>query len=338
MNYKLSIDKIEYVLPKKKQTIEAVSALSGISVKELNSHLGFIEKYVTTDEETSLDLAEEVVYKLMTNSTISPDAIDYIIFAHSGICENGQVRSPSAKIQALIKANKAFCFEITNGCNSVNAALHVANSLLSISNIETNILIVVSDTLSKYVDFSKKNVMHFYMYSDGAAAMIVNNYGKSNKIVSSALYTDGSYVDVSKVRYRAKSVLNAINQKQKIIVPVMETKISEKSKLRLYDTLVLNYIKVIKECISKHGLQVTDIKFLFLAQNSKRVLSDVLNYFNFDSDKTLFTGKHLGHVGPIDSIIAFHNSMVSGDINSGDYVILAGTGVGFHWGAHLIKI
>jgi len=337
MNYKLSIDILEYVLPKKKQTIETVSALSGISVKELESHLGFIEKYVTTDEETSLDLAEEVVYKLMTNSTISPDAIDYIIFAHSGICENGQVRSPSAKIQALLKANKAFCFEITNGCNSVNAAFLVANSLLTNSNIETNILIVVSDTLSKYVDLSENNVMHFYMYSDGAAAMLVNNYGKTNKIVSSALYTDGNYVDVSKIRYRTK-VGNAINQKQKTIIPVMETKIPEESKPRLYDTLVSNYIKVIKECISKHGLQATDIKFLFLAQNSKKVLLDVLNYFNFNSAKTLFTGKHLGHVGSIDSIIAFRNSLACGDINSGDYVILAGTGVGFHWGAHLIKI
>jgi 3-oxoacyl-[acyl-carrier-protein] synthase-3 len=330
MNSALSIDRVEYVLSKKKQTIETVSANSGISIKELSLQLGFIEKYVATDDETSLGLAKEAVCKLMSNCTVLPDEIDYIIFAHSGICEDGQLRSPSAKIQALIKANRAFCFEVTNGCNSLNAALHISNGLLANRHTKTNILIVVSDTLSKFVDFSKKNVMHFYMYSDGAAAMMVNNYGESNKIVSSALYTDGSYADISKIRYKTKPVGN--------VIPVMEAQVSGKSKLQLYDALVSNYIKVIKECISKHELQSTDIKFLFLSQNSKKILSDVLNYFNFNADKTLFTGKHLGHVGPIDSIIAFYNSLASGNLDSGDYVILAGTGVGFHWGAHLIKV
>lgn len=337
MNLTLSIDKIEYILPKKKQTIEDLAAASGVSVQELDEHLGFVEKYVTTDEETSLDLAEAVVRKLIANCSILPDAINYIIYAHSGIGENGYIRSPSAKIQSLIKANNAFCFEITNGCNSLNAALHIANSLLSNTNAETNILIVVSDTLSKYIDFSKKNVMHFYMYSDGAAAILVNNYGKSNKLISSALYTDGEYADVSKVRYKAKRVEKAINQKKKTIIPVMETNISGELKHKLYGTLVSNYIKVIMECMNKQGLKANDIKYLFLAQNSKRVLSDVMRNFNYNADKMLFTGRHLGHVGPIDSIIAFQNCLISGNVNSGDYIILAGTGVGFHWGAHLFQ-
>lgn len=337
MNYRLSIDRIEYVIPKKKQTIESVSAISGISVKELDEHLGFVEKYITTDEETLLDLAEEAVYKLMNASRIPPNAIDYIIFAHSGICENGQIRSLSAKIQKLIQASKAFCFEITNGCNSVNAALHVANSLLSNSNAKSNILIVISDTLSKYIDFSKENVMHFYMYSDGAAAILVNNYGEANKLVSSALYTDGRYSEISKIKYKVKIVDNTINQMKEIIIPVMEVNISKELKLRLFDELVSNYIKVINDCIKRHELKTSDIKFLFIAQNSKRVLSDILRYFNFGSERTFFTGKHLGHVGPLDSIIAFHDCLLSGNISSGDYVILAGTGVGFHWGAHLIR-
>lgn len=65
MRSTLSIDKIEYVLPKKKQTIETVAAISGISVSELSEHLGFVEKYVTTDKETALDLAEEATSKLI---------------------------------------------------------------------------------------------------------------------------------------------------------------------------------------------------------------------------------------------------------------------------------
>lgn len=331
MQFTLSIDKIEYALPKKKQTVEEVSNFSGISVEELDKYLGFSEKYITTDDQTALDLAEEAVYKLMITGTILPNAIDYIIYAHSGIHENKYIRSPSAKIQSLIKAEKAFCFEITNGCNSLNAAFHIANSLLNNSNSKKNILIVVSDTLSKYVDYSsKKNIMHFYMYSDGAAAILVNNNGKSNRLISSALYTDGNYADISRIKYKI--------QKKKLITPVMETIISDRLKCKLSDKLISNYIYVINKCIHEHGIKADDLKFLFLSQNSKKVLSEVLNYFNFNSDKIVLTGKNLGHVGAIDSIIAFHDSLISGKINSNDYVILAGTGVGFHWGAHLFQV
>jgi 3-oxoacyl-[acyl-carrier-protein] synthase III len=336
MDFKLSIDKITYVLPTKKQTVEDVASFSGISAHDLGQHLGFVEKYITTNEETSLDLAEKAVCKLMAASTVLPGAIDYIIYAHSGINENGYIRSPSAKIQALIKANNAFCFEITNGCNSLNAAFHIANNLLNNTNGKTNILIVVSDTLSKYIDF-KNNVMHFYMYADGAAAILVNNYGNSNKLLSSSLHTDGEYADVAKVRYESKCVENTNGNGENVIIPVMETTISQESKLKLYDDLVSNYIRVIAECMSKWGLKSKDIKFFFLAQNSKRVLADVMHGLNFSAEKTLFTGRYLGHVGAIDSIIAFHNSLTSGNINPGDYFILAGTGVGFHWGAHLFQ-
>ncbi len=332
MNSKLSIEKIEYVLPKTKQTVETVAGVSGFSVDELEQNLGFVEKYVTTDEETALDLAKEAVLKLMKARAISPDELDYIIFAHSGICEDGSIRSPSAKIQSLIKANSAFCFEITNGCNSLNAALHIANNLLNNNQVEINILIVVSDTLTKFVDFSEKNVMHCYMYSDGAAAILVNNYGKSNKLISSALHTDGNYADVSKIKYK---IQNGVSKK---IVPIINTDISEESKPKLYDALISNYIKVITKCMSSYDLKPSDIKYLFLGQNSKKVLSGVLSHFNYNDAKTLFTGRYLGHVGPLDSIIAFHDSLISGKISSDDYVILAGTGTGFHWGAHLIQV
>lgn len=102
MSYTLSIEKIEYVLPETKQTVENVAAMSGLSVEELDKHLGFVEKYVATDEETALDLAEKAALKLMTSGVISPDKLNYIIYAHSGICEDGYIRSLSAKIQAYL--------------------------------------------------------------------------------------------------------------------------------------------------------------------------------------------------------------------------------------------
>ena len=298
---------------------------------ELIENLGFLQKNIASEKENSLSLARKAVNKLMMKNLIHSKQIDYIIFSHSGICENGQVRSLSAKIQFQIKAKNAFCFEITNGCNSFNAALHLAESLLAVSK-KTNILIVVSDTLSKYIDFSKKDVQHLYMYSDGAAAILVNNYNLSNKLISSALHTDGMYADISKIKYKISRL------EKNLTMPFMDTTVSKKLSFKLYNTIVSNYIKVIENCIKDANLKISDIKFLYIAQNSKNVITKVLNHFNIDLSKTVPTGKYLGHVGALDSIIAFCETLKNGKLKSGDYIILAGVGVGFHWGAHLVKI
>ncbi len=55
MKYKLSIDSVEYVLAEKKQSIQEVSTISGISIEELDEYLGFKERYIVTNNQTSLD-------------------------------------------------------------------------------------------------------------------------------------------------------------------------------------------------------------------------------------------------------------------------------------------
>ena len=47
MIFNTSIDAIEYVLPKKRQTVEEVSLISGISSDELEENLGYFERYIT---------------------------------------------------------------------------------------------------------------------------------------------------------------------------------------------------------------------------------------------------------------------------------------------------
>lgn len=328
-----SIDNFEYFIPDRRQTIEEVSIVSNVPYDELEKNLGYFERYITEKNETFLDLAEQAVLKLMKNSNITPCDINYIIFAYSGIYNTNQIRSPSSKIQNLIKAKNAFCFEINNGCNSLNAAIHIADQILSASQNKSTIMIVASDTLSKFVDYTKSNVAHSYMYSDGAAALLLSNHGNSIKLLSSTLKTDGKYADVSRILYDVKNNTNGQTS-----FPIMKTVIESKAKKNLFDDLILNYINVISESMYKVNITTKEIHHFFLSRNSKNVYNAVLDYFDIGAEKTFNKGHLFGHVGSIDSIIALSESIKTNTIKTGDYILLSGTGVGFHWGSHLLQV
>ena len=213
----------------------------------------------------------------------------------------------------------------------MNAAIHLADQILSGKNKKSTILVIASDTLSKYVDYTRPNVMHSYMYSDGAAALLISNYGNAINLVSSSLKTDGKYADISRIVYKKN------NNTQNDIFPTMETALTKDLKNELLDDLVSNYIAVISECICKVNMTINEIQHIFLSRNSKGIYNTVLKYFNIESDRTFQNGNLFGHVGPIDSIIALSPSIKMRSVRFGDYILLSGTGVGFHWGSHLLQ-
>ena len=52
----------------------------------------------------------------------APDSIDLLVYASTGLNDHA-FWSPACKIQESIGARGAFCFELSNGCNSLSAAL-----------------------------------------------------------------------------------------------------------------------------------------------------------------------------------------------------------------------
>lgn len=80
-----------------------------------------------------------------------------------------QFWSPSAFIQKRIGASKAITFEINNGCNASNMGLFISSNLLVAQDSWKFGLIIVSDTLSKFVNYSEKSSFPLFSFSDGTA-------------------------------------------------------------------------------------------------------------------------------------------------------------------------
>ncbi|OGT41004.1 MAG: hypothetical protein A3F13_09700 [Gammaproteobacteria bacterium RIFCSPHIGHO2_12_FULL_40_19] len=314
---------IEYILPDSNKTLEDISLLSSIDKEVLYGSLGDLKIPVSSDAETPFTLATQAVLKLLKSNCIDTKKLDYIIYASSGV-NDYQIWSPAAKIQKIINADNAFCFEISNGCNAFMAALHLVNGILNIEN-PGSALLIMSDTLSKFIDYSETENLHLLSFSDGADAVYIDNYSNKNLLISSALVTDGAYSDVVKLSYGGVFEYNA---EKKSNSKYMSVNLPDESRESFYKTLINNYIHVIEKCIVEAKLKTENIKYFLLGRNSQKVLDAVFKYFLVSPDKILTT-QLLGHVGSIDVAITLKICLKKSLVHSGDYVLIASTGSGY---------
>lgn len=210
-------------------------------------------------------------------------------------------------------------------------ALFVGSKLLSSSDYEYG-LIVSSDALSQFVNYSDQHSFPFFSFGDGACAFLLKNKGSKNRLISSACMTDGNYVDLNKIVAGGTRSSMSVHNKF-ICVDVNNSKIE---KLILCD-LVENYLAVIRKSLELAEISTHKVKYFLFNQVGQGVMQKIVADLGVSLDQLFPTKKYFGHM-TIDSFFAFECCDSEGKFTSGDYVVLAGFGVGFHWHSCVIRI
>lgn len=335
IKHKISIVGIASYLPKKIMTSLEVASMANMPEEDIIHHLGFRKKRVANNDEHPSTLAIKATKKLLRETAFDVNHIDFILYCSNGIYDY-QFWSPSAYIQHKIKAHKAFTFEITNGCNSAIAGMYLASNLLSNNAFQYG-LIIVSDTLSKLIDYRDKNSFPLFSFSDGASALLLGKNVNSHTIESQTMLTDGNFANCNKLllggtknRYPCRATPN------KIYVSV-DLHGKETTTLR-NGAMARNYIKVITKALKLAGITKSDLSRVLINQNSVNIINTVLRELDIPAEKTYSTRKNYGHIGAIDTLFALEKCIRKKLVKKHDLVLLASTGIGYHWGAQVIEI
>ncbi|MCU0630588.1 MAG: hypothetical protein MUF37_05510, partial [Methanoregulaceae archaeon] len=79
------------------------------------------------------------------------------------------------------------------------------------------------------------------------------------------------------------------------------------------------------------------ISWLLTNQIKKTRVQDILAELGLDEKKTRSTMKNFGSIGPGDTLFALALQHDDSLISPGDIVVLASSGIGFTWGAQVIR-
>lgn len=326
-SYPVKIVSFGISIPDKVVTNDDLATFLDTSDEWIYSRTGIKERRVVSGDETSVDLGVRASIMALDKAKLKPEDLDVIVCATSAPAH--LYPSTACEIQAAIGAKNAFGFDITAACTGFLYAMDVANAYISCGKYK-NILIVATDTNSKFVDW--KDRASCVLFGDAAGAMVLSrkDSGESD-ILALDVKSDGNLKD-----YIVLS-LNGDN------CPVCDQGLKESGKIQMlgkdvYKFVVSKMPQFIVDTIENADLNVDEINYLVPHQANVRIIEAMQSRLGFGDEKVICNIARYGNTSAASVPIALFEGVEQGKIKLPSKMILCAFGAGMTWGAAVVNI
>ncbi len=292
-------------------------------------------RYVGDDQVTS-DLAALAVKEACKSAQVSLDSLDFILVAHNfGDISAGNSHSDilpalanRVKMKLHLKNPACICHDVISGCPGWTQGMIIADAFIKSGAMKRGV-VVGADVLSRISDPHDRDSM---IYADGAGATIVEAFESDEPtgIISHASRSDS--IPYANLLTLGKS--NNPNADQRDLWIKMEGH-------KLYIYAIRHVPGVVKESIEKAGLQLSDIKKVFIHQANEKMDESILSgVFRLYNSKEIPKGimpmsiRDLGNSStatvPTLLDLVLKGKIKDQEVNPGDYIILCSVGAGMN--------
>jgi 3-oxoacyl-[acyl-carrier-protein] synthase-3 len=317
--------------------IQKFKAITGIGERR------YAEKNLNTS-----DIAFLASERAIEDAGIDKEELDYIILAHNfGDVVHGQFQSdtlPSlatrVKHHLRIKNPKCVAYDIIFGCPGWIEGVIQANAFIK-SGIAKKCLVIGAETLSRIVDPYDRDSM---IYSDGAGATIVEANENSGQILSHATATyahDEAYFLFYGKSYKGVSEGQPAGAQE-------STKYIKMYGRKIYEFAITNVPKAMNDCLQESGVEISDIKKIFIHQANEKMDEAIVKRFYELHDMEVPNGVMPMSIGKLgNSSVATiptlldmvrNGKLENQSIQKGDVVIFASVGAGMNINAIVYRV
>ena len=303
-----------------------------------------VERRYACPEQLSNHIGAKAAEKAIEDAGIDKETLDYIIFCHNfGDIPLGSNRidilpSLAAKVKQQLGILNPDCvaYDIIFGCPGWVQGAIQADYFIK-SGDAKRVLVIGAETLSRIIDPHDRDSM---IFSDGAGAV---------------LFEAKDEAEVKKGILAHKTETHAVNYGNLLVMGKgshpEETTGNFYLKMngrKLYEFAVINVPQVVKKAIDKAGLDITDIKTVFIHQaNGKMdhaIMKRLFKLYDVDCipEKLVpMTISWLGNssVATIPTLLDLvKKGKVEGyAVNKGEYAVFASVGAGMHINAFVYQ-
>jgi 3-oxoacyl-[acyl-carrier-protein] synthase-3 len=269
-----------------------------------------------------LDLGVKAAEKLFLKNDFR-SKIDSVIF----VTQSPDYLLPASAciIQDKLKlSTECISFDVNQGCSGFVYGLAISSSLIT-AQLAKKVLLICSDTYSKYID--KHNRTCRPIFSDGAAACIIS-LSSTPCIGPFELGTDGKGASNLIVKNSAARISNEPNS-------IKNNLFMDGSKVFMFS---MNSVpKCVENLLNKAKKKINEIDLFIFHQASKIVIDNIIRHLNLPKEKVFCNYSKIGNTVSASIPIALKDSMNEGVLKNGDLIMVVGFGVGYSWGATLVQ-
>lgn len=291
------------------------------SVDKISSKTGIFKRHIASEDEFTSDMAVEASLKLFKEYNVSPSEIDFIL-----LC----TQSPDYFLPttACIIQNRlnipttAGAMDFNLGCSGYIYGLALAKGLVN-SKIAKNILLITSETYSKFINPNDKS--NRTIFGDGASATLISTDGFAD-ILDFELGTDGSGGENLIVKNGACKypTSNSIDDNLYMNGP------------EIFNFTSKSVPSLVEFTLNKNNLLIEDINMFVFHQANKYMLNFLRKKIGISEDRFYINLEEYGNTVSSTIPIALKEAMNENKLNGN--VMLTGFGVGYSWGSCVLKI
>lgn len=291
------------------------------------SKTGIKRRFIASSEESTSSMATEAALEAISKCNIQPEDIGLIVVAT--FSPDYMFPPVSAKIQKNLKATNAQIIDINTNCTGFVTALTVASDRMKADETVKYAVVIGAELHTRFINPKDKETAIFF--SDGAGVAILGQVDEGDGVIKSSFKTDSSTYE--SVRYRGGgSSYPYINREFDESIDFIEM-----NGLATWKQAITNLPLVIKDVCKKGDLNVEDIDFCIFHQANLNLIQYVMGKLKIPIEKTYTNVEEIGNTGSASIGIALSEAMDKGLIKKDNYVLLAGVGAGFNFGASIWK-
>ncbi len=318
----------------------SINTPNEVIVEKFKAITGIVERRYAKEHLNASDLAFFAAEKAIEDANIDPESIDYIIVAHNfgdvkhNTVQGDMLPSLAARVKHSLRIKNPQCiaYDVLFGCPGWVEGVIQAKAFIK-SGMAKRCLVIGSETLSRVVDKYDRDAM---IFSDGAGATIIEASHEEGGVLAheSASFT----YDEAYYLYFGSSNNPEISR---------DTRYIKMDGRKIYEFALINVPKAMKACLDKSGLDITEVKKIFLHQANEKMDEAILQRFYRLYKTPIPEGimpmsiQNLGNssVATVPTLfdLVKNNKLKNHSLTKGDVVIFASVGAGMHINAIVYK-
>jgi len=333
-----AISAIEYFLPSNVVSTSDLSAeFPEWSVEKIDQKTGIQRRHIAAQEECSSDLAVNAAQRLFDSGACQPQSIDFIL-----LCTQSPdyfLPTTACVIQDRLGIpTTAGALDFNLGCSGYIYGLGLAQGLIS-SGQASNVLLITAETYSKFIYPRDKSVRT--IFGDAAAATLLKGVESEFAFIGPFIYgTDG--------RGGQNLIVPAGGMRRPRTEQTGAPVGDEDGNVRSLDNLYMNGPEIftftlsavpqsIDRILQKADLAIDDIDLFVFHQANRYMLEHLRKRMKIPEEKFVVAMSHCGNTVSSTIPIALKHATCEGRLTNRSTVMLVGFGVGYSWGATLVR-
>jgi len=279
----------------------------------IQQRVGIVSRRLGEDDQTVVSMAVEAGSKALASAGLSPADVDQVIIATCTM--PGPIPNAAAQVADQIGIKAPGAFDLNAACAGFCYALNTASDLVR-GGSARRVLVIGAERFQEWIDWQDR--ANCIIFADGAGAAVVGP-AEEPAIGPAALGSAGDLVDTIYLR---------------------EGKYIYQEGQSVFRWATTQIAPVARRAVELAGLQLSDVDALVAHQANLRIVEAVARKLQTQGARDdLVVARDIVHSGNTSAAsipLAIDHMLATGEISSGDVLLLVGFGAGLSYGGQVV--